>query len=115
MLFHRSTLAHALSSVWDAFLPQCLPSKLLLLLEDPAQVNTEHHCLSLRLSYAPLGAPGFPLPQHSAPHAGNICSPVHLPQWTQFWEDPLWLLPASQGPAQGLTYSGLLKGAISLI
>ena len=22
---------------------------------------------------------------------------------TQFWEDPRWLLPASQGPAQGLT------------
>lgn len=89
-------------------------TKLLLLLEDPAQVNTEHHCLSLRLSYARQTR--TPSASTFNTHAGNILSgpPPWDPHRLEFWAaNPLWLLPASQGPAQDLTYRDRWETALS--
>ena len=72
-----------------AFLPQCPPSKLLLLLKDPAQVDNEHHCLSLKLSYFPR-----------EPQASLCLDIQHLMLETALWST------SHSGLSSGKTLSG---------
>lgn len=51
---HHPSFAYAVSSSWNAFLPQAFSGQLLLKLENRAQTHPEHHFLSPKLCCTPL-------------------------------------------------------------